>query len=319
MEGALTTSSISIAHADAWLRSRLARYAAGIEPSDPHVPTPQPAGTQSDAPASAALRLLRGFGFVVLFLLVQILAGTVLAVTGLSPGSLSDGDVSTRDVLAICLLETCVLAAALVLMSQRGWFAGMGLDLRGALQARGWWQLAPVGLLVIAPSVLLAATDDSTPVLSDMANSTMAAFVALAVLIAVAEELWFRGLLMSALEPARSPWFAVFGSAVLFGLPHVFSTDSLASPATALNAAAVTLAIAIPFACVRVASRSIVPLIGWHTAIDVWAFLHTASITAEGSPDVSDAAAALVIPALVATGYIVWLDRKLRGRAHSTQ
>ncbi|MEO6867241.1 MAG: CPBP family intramembrane glutamic endopeptidase [Gaiellales bacterium] len=257
------------------------------------------------------MRLLRAVGYVALFLLVQIIAGVLLDALGFSPNDVSGTDVHLRDVLVLGMLELLVLAGAVLFTHLRGGVRGLGVELRGARQARGWWQLAPSGLLVIAPSFAFALADDPSTVITRTSVATLAAFVGLAVLIGITEELWFRGLVMASLDPQRSPWLAVFGSAILFGLPHLLSSNAGVTAATALNAAAVTLAIAIPFACVRVASRAIVPMIGWHAAIDAWAFLHTSSITAEGTPDISDASVALVVPALVAAGYILWLNRRI--------
>jgi membrane protease YdiL (CAAX protease family) len=262
--------------------------------------------------------VLRAAGYVGLFLLAQLIAGGALALAGLSPKEVSGDDVELRDVVMLCLLEALVLMGAVWCAWVRGW-ASLGLQLRGRAQARGWWQLAPVGVLVIGPSLAAAALDDPGTIISHMSASTFVVFIVLAVLIAVAEELWFRGLVMAALDPVRSPWLAVVASSILFGLPHVLSSDAGVTAATALNAAAVTLAIAIPFACVRVASRAILPMIGWHSVIDAWAFLHTASITAEGTPDIAEASVALIIPALVSLGYLSWLHRQKRGRTQSTQ
>jgi membrane protease YdiL (CAAX protease family) len=174
---------------------------------------------------------------------------------------------------------------------------------RGSFGA-GMRLLLPVGALVLGPSIgfALAAGD---PLLADgMTLPLAAALLLLAVAIAVNEELWFRGLVLDQLDRAHRPWLTVLGGAVLFGLPHVAATS-----ASWLNAAAVTLAVAIPFTVVRLRVGSIWPLVAWHAAIDAWAFLHTASVVPEGTPSAGEAAVALVLPAIVAAGYLRWWSR----------
>jgi ABC-2 type transport system permease protein/sodium transport system permease protein len=60
------------------------------------------------------------------------------------------------------------------------------------------------------------------------ALSPAAVVLALAVVPAVLEELFFRGYLFSALYRPERPWAAVLGSAALFGAFHLIVTDSLA-------------------------------------------------------------------------------------------
>jgi membrane protease YdiL (CAAX protease family) len=180
----------------------------------------------------------------------------------------------------------------------------------GAFDA-GWRLLMPVGLLVIGPTVGYALFSDRDVIHADIDLVRTLAFVVLAGAIALNEELWFRGLVVDQLERAGRPWLVVGAGAVLFGAPHV-----AASPASWLNAAAVTLAVAVPFTIARLHVRSIWPLVLWHALIDIWAFLHTASVVPQGSPSLVDALATLVLPALIAAGYVVWWRR--RGTAQLT-
>lgn len=248
---------------------------------------------------------LQALGFALLFIVVQIVGGVLIAVLGLPSPTLDDLDVAGAFVL--CLLELFVLVAALLIVQQRGGWRALGVDMRGAVQARGWMQLAPVGLLVILPSLLVAATGDGDVISDALTVPVAAGLILFAVLVGLAEELWFRGIVMSALGGSARPWFAVLGSALLFGAPHALASSDGITAATVLNASAVTLAIAVPFACVRIRSRAFVPLVGWHAAIDIWAFLHTASITAKGDPSVTEMLAGLVLPSLIAIGYLAWM------------
>jgi membrane protease YdiL (CAAX protease family) len=71
-------------------------------------------------------------------------------------------------------------------------------------------------------------------------------FVVFAVLVTVgaplAEELFFRGLLLRSLERRLGAWWAVVGSAVLFGLAHIGSTEGAAIPALVIFGIVLALA-----------------------------------------------------------------------------
>ena len=242
------------------------------------------------------------------FISVQVAGGALLYV--LDVDLQVSGDVSIAEAAAIGAIQLCGILAVVALVTA-GYASWRELGMRASRAAfgAGWRALLPVGLLVIGPSVAVALYDGRvvdrgvTPMLA-------LAFVALALLIAVNEELWFRGLLVDALDSARRPWLTIIGSAVLFGLPHAGDTT-----AHLVNAAAVTLAVGVPFTVVRLRHGALGPLIAWHALIDTWAFLHTASVTPEGSPDVADVVATLVLPSLVAIGYVWWYLRSVRAEA----
>ncbi|MCW2950071.1 MAG: hypothetical protein JWN41_1084, partial [Thermoleophilia bacterium] len=103
---------------------------------------------------------------------------------------------------------------------------------------------------------------------------------------------------------------SIMASALLFALPH-FSGDR----ASLANAASVLLAIGIPFACVRLLTHTLVPLIVCHAIVDAWAFLHTATIQPAGAPTNGEIVAGLVGPALIAFGYVLAFMLSVRRRA----
>ena len=245
--------------------------------------------------------------FVVLsFVLVQVLASALLFALDVDLDI--TGGVSLAEATSIGAIQAAGIVAISVLVAI-GHISWQRLAVRGPRGsfAAGWRALLPVGLLVIGPTLALALAGDD-PVIAPNVTPTLAiAFVALALLISINEELWFRGLLVDALDSARRPWLTIIGASVLFGLPHVGDTS-----AHLLNAIAVTLAVGVPFTVVRLRCGSLGPLIVWHALIDTWAFLHTASVTPEGSPDPGEIAASLVLPALVAIGYVVWYRRGVR-------
>lgn len=164
--------------------------------------------------------------------------------------------------------------------------------------------LVPVGVLVIGPSLLVALVQHDRLLAPGLDAVRIAMFVLLAALIAVNEELWFRGYVVDRLGAGRRPLFTAIASSLLFGVPHFTG-----SAASLLNAGAVTLAVGVPFAAVRLRYRALLPLVLWHAAIDAWAFLHEAAVEAQGNPSTEEIVGGMVLPALVACGYLAWLGR----------
>ncbi|MCW2920866.1 MAG: protease self-immunity family protein [Thermoleophilia bacterium] len=253
-----------------------------------------------------AQALLLGVVVVLAFIFFDLLAGVLLQVLGF-PVDLS-GDIQVGEVLTLCAMKlVSILAAVAFVMSGYSTWQRIGLDAPPPVVHAGLRALAPVGVLVIGLPLGASLASGDALFDSDLTPGLAAAFVAASILIAVSEELWFRGVLVDVLESARMPWLTIAASSVLFGLPHLPGGS-----AAALNALAVTLAVGVPFTIVRLRCGSIIPLIIWHAVIDAWAFLHTASVTAQGSPGVGEAVATLVVPALVALGYVWWYRRGRR-------
>lgn len=218
------------------------------------------------------------------------------------------GEIGVRDALQLSLMQVAGIAVALAMVASgvSSW-RGIGLRAGPGSVTRGGRALLPVGVLVIVPSLAYAAASSDSIVDPQLGPARAAAFVLLAVLIAANEELWFRGLVVDLLGGRARPVLVIILSAVLFGAPHYAGTS-----ATLLNSIAVALAVGVPFAAVRLRHQSLLPLIAWHAVIDIWAFLHTASVVAEGDPTTAELAAGLFLPSLIAIAYLAWYLRAAR-------
>lgn len=248
-------------------------------------------------------------GLVLLFILVQGVGIGLLDAAGSSIDL--TGTLEAIDALQLSAVQALgVVAAALMVAGGVTTWARIGVTgtAPGAARAGGR-ALLPVALFVLGPSIALALATGRDLVHASISPGEALAMVLLASLIAVNEELWFRGLVADALGGPARPWLVVAASSVLFGLPHLSG-----SAATALNAAGVALAVGVPFACVRLRYGSLLPLVLLHAAIDIWAFVHTATVVAAGDPSAGEVAAGLVLPACIAVGYGVWFER---GRRHA--
>lgn len=239
------------------------------------------------------------------FVLAQAVAIGVLAAAGVKIDV--DQKFGTTQALTLLAVQGAgvAFAAALIWLGPMTWHSVAATGTPRRSFDVGWRLLLPVGIVVIGPTFMYASFADDSVLDSSLTVGSALAFAALAIGIAVNEELWFRGLIVDRLEQAHRPWLTVGAASLLFGLPHVAATS-----ASWLNAAAVTLVVGIPFTIVRLRCGSIWPLVAWHALIDVWAFLHTSSVVAEGEPSLLEAAAALVLPVIVAVGYVLWFRRE---------
>lgn len=216
------------------------------------------------------------------------------------------GQLQVADALRLSAVQAigALFAVALVLTWVGSW-RRVGLRAPAGSAVAGWSALLPVGLLVIAPTIGYVLATGKPLVHPSIDPAEAMAYVLLAVLVSINEELWFRGLVVDVLGGRLRPWLVIAGSALLFGLPHYGG-----SAASLLNMAGVTLAVGIPFAVVRLRHHSLVPLIAWHAVIDAWAFLHTARVVATGDPSTTEMAVGLVLPAVLGVGYLVWFAKE---------
>lgn len=126
---------------------------------------------------------------------------------------------------------------------------------RGARTA--WWFL-PVPITVVI-AVVTQGVHLSVP--------AMAAYALLTIVVAVNEELWFRGIILAILR-SGGVRAAVIGSSVMFGVLHL---SNLAG-GESLEAGILQLVFAVLFGIVAaelaVVTGSLWPAIGWHAAWD---------------------------------------------------
>jgi membrane protease YdiL (CAAX protease family) len=298
----LTHASISGACAGAGTGS-LAR----IEAHEPHPAVDEPSAPPRTSTASAVLGAI---ALVLAFVIVQMLAFALLHALG---GDVDvDGGLSATDALSIVAVQVAGVLVVVLAAARTGAAGWRRLGVTGSGSTafvRGWTLLLPAGLVVVVPTLLWSLVDGDV-VDDGITIGSALAFVLLALAIALNEELWFRGLVVDRLQAAGRPWLTVLLGSVLFGLPHVGGTA-----ATWLNAAAVMLAVAVPFTVVRLHVRSLWPMVAWHATIDAWAFLHTASVVAEGEPSLAELLAGLALPTIVACGYLLWFARRERAAA----
>lgn len=247
------------------------------------------------APPLTRLGRRRPWIVAILFALVPVVftaAGSAVAqILLLSPTA------STLTIAAAAAISAgvgfCVMARA------RSPLATFGFrrpeNLRGAL-----W-LIPAAATVVIALVTQAATItmlDWLPLL------------ALVIAVALNEEFWFRGVILSVLR-VRGDTVAIVGSATLFGVLHLANLAA----GYGIGEASVQLVFAVAFGLVTaqlvVMTRSLWPAIAWHVA---WNYVNLLS----GNESTGLALAGVALAAAVIIGYAVTLGRRLR-RAHPAE
>lgn len=133
----------------------------------------------------------------------------------------------------------------------------------------------------------------------------IAGTILIALVVAIAEEWAFRGVLIDILGGKRAVVFSTAGSAILFGSVHLLSIDGTNASNEIFNAVAVTFSIGVPLALVRLRTDSIVGPVVLHFVLDALALLTYGGRelpAATLSEHISSLAGAVV----VAVGYVAW-------------
>jgi len=100
-----------------------------------------------------------------------------------------------------------------------------------------------------------------------VSTSVMLSYAVLTMLVAVNEEVWFRGIILAVLRP-RGVRVAVIGSSVLFGVLHLANLAGGAEPAAAALQVLFAALFGVIAAELTVISGSLWPAIAWHAAWD---------------------------------------------------
>jgi uncharacterized protein len=154
------------------------------------------------------------------------------------------------------------LAIALFIASRLGFHRS---GFRRDLDPTGRWSLLLLALPVLAAALVL-------PLRASLGPGPFLLTGGLALLVALHEETWFRGVILTALA-TRGPTYAVVASAMLFGIAHSFNLLTTGAPAAAVAYQVATAAlVGIVFGAVRLRTAMIWPSVVGHAAVD-WAAL----------------------------------------------
>jgi uncharacterized protein len=250
-------------------------------------------------PRTALSRVLGVLHFPLLRLvwtlgLLALVTGTLFLV---APSFLRRDNVTLLGAFRNALVVSLTLWASVHLLEGKTLASAVGLSLRDAPRRffRGF--LLGVGLLTAVTGTLWACGAYQLVGLGEGAGArALGHALVLFFLVAVFEEVLFRGVVFRLLEQGLGTWAALALSALLFGFIH------FANPgATTLSALAIALEAGVLLAAAYVATRSLWVPIGLHTA---WNFfegpVYGARVSGVELPSVFDAR--LVGPAWLTGG-----------------
>ena len=159
---------------------------------------------------------------------------------------------------------------------------------RLAVDPTGRWSLLLLAIPLLAAALAL-------PFRASVGAGPFLLTGALALLIGLHEETWFRGVILTALA-TRGPTYGLVASAMLFGVAHSFNVLTTGAPAAAVAYQVATAAlIGIVFGAVRLRTGALWPAIAGHAAVDWAALLILYPSTAPRTPTVLTAAGGLLI------------------------
>ena len=278
--------------------------------------TPQP--TSSSLVERLVMALALTFAFWVLQSIAIALTAGIAHATGIATVDLRQlakraDTAPILLVLAVADLATAVLVAFGVWASTRS-LAALALSRRGAVLSFVY-ALPLLMLGVVLPAFANYASHHRFA--APGVDATLAAtFVLLGIAVAIVEELVFRGVLMTMLGVERQPWLAITVSAVIFAALHAAGPGSPQSVFN--NMVQVTGLVAIPFACIRAVSGSVVGLIAAHALIDTTSVLELGGFHLPAPPSQAETLMQEALAFVVASGYLIWAYVRIR-RARAAQ
>lgn len=159
---------------------------------------------------------------------------------------------------------------------------------RSRIDPTGRWSLALLVLPLLAAGLLLLAR-------SSLGAGPFLLTGGFALLIGLHEEIWFRGVILTALA-TRGPTFALVASAMLFGVAHSANLLTTSAPpvAVAFQVATACL-VGVVFGAVRLRTAMLWPTILAHALVDWAALLAIYPSTSPQVPSVTTVVGGLLI------------------------
>lgn len=196
-------------------------------------------------------------------------------------------------------LILAIIAAALV-TKQREW-RRMGFALTGTGR-RSVLLFAPVFLLSLWYVTLAPMMGYGTVAIPPLGGIALLASVAL--LIGFVEEVYFRGMMLQALE-SKGLWTAVLVTAFLFGPVHLENAFLGAAPLSVILQVVYATALGLSFASLVFATGLIWPLILAHALLDFFPSLNSAALNSTAVAPADYAMTALIVAFFVPYSFLL--------------
>ena len=229
---------------------------------------------------------LSAAGFLAIFVFVVLGIGATNAILLAGP------------LIQVVLVDSALACTGILILLYLSWWEKAGYTT--------WIRWREVPLFIPPGAVALLSLANGIPITAPV---TLFAFAALTFIVGFAEELWFRGLILTSLLPAGIRQAAMI-SAACFALPHLLNVlGGTWDPAFTVVDTIAAFGLGVTFAALRVRVWSIWPLIGIHTLFDF------TSIVAIGGVEVHAQSFPLLVSSVaIGIAFTVYGILLLRGR-----
>lgn len=189
-----------------------------------------------------------------------------------------------------------------------------GLGAAGLGPVRSWRTLGALWL----PLLYIAGFAAGAAALGLPAPAVIGMVLVNCALVALSEELMFRGILLDALRQRFGLWPAVLVSTLVFGAAHSLNVALVGALAAALAQSAAAFVSGLLFCAIRLHTGSLWPCVALHALWNASTFLLLAASSAAGTAGAAASGAppalAYLVPVLIVLPnglYALWLIRRL--------
>jgi len=215
-------------------------------------------------------------GFLVILVCIVLGTGAVNAILLEGP------------LVQVPLVDSVLACTGILVLMRLSWWEKAGYT--------SWIRWRDVPFFIPPIAVALLSLTSGIP---KTAPLTLFAFAALTFVVGFAEELWFRGLILSSLLPVGILRAAAI-SAVCFALPHLLNVlGGTWDPAFTVVDTVAAFGLGFTFAALRIRTGSIWPLVGVHALFDF------TSIVAIGGVEVHAQSLPLLVTSVAVGGAFV--------------
>ena len=262
-----------------------------------------------DQPITPLRAVVIALAALILFVAVQLITAVISVQLLIRAGVVDRGileqdatRVASFDMVQVVLLSEIMMGCAFAAVAAVTGVLRTLLDPTDTVWAL--LRLFPLLGIVVGTQVIGSAVTHDPFLAPHITLGRALTLCATAIAIGIAEELVFRGLMVHGLQRAQMPVLTVTVSAVLFGALHLFDN--------VVNAVAVTLALAVPFALVRLRGGSLGALIVVHSVIDIAALLSLGNLDLPDSTPPNEAVTQIVMASIICAAYVLWYRRDVR-------
>jgi membrane protease YdiL (CAAX protease family) len=178
-----------------------------------------------------------------LFLMVITMGGVISGITGVS-----------TNITLIITFSILAIVLAIYTNSTNNW-NHYGFNSVKKMDKSNKWLFMPLFIIALLPLIVGFS--------NDLKSEDIVYIVVFMAIVSFAEETMFRGVILRMLQK-KSNIYAIWGSCLLFSIPHLLNTLSGKAPVDAIVQTLFALIIGLILAMLMIKTNNIIPLIMYH-------------------------------------------------------